>query len=80
MDFDTLRTFVTVVRCGSFSEAARELHGFSEVVVVMANRSEWRAEWGQLIGREPLGDLRGTDLDEDEAFAIAADIEAERDA
>ncbi len=25
MDFDTLRTFVTVVRCGSFSEAAREL-------------------------------------------------------
>lgn len=74
MDFDSVSAAFTA------AEAARELHGFSEVVVVMADRSEWRAEWGQLIGREPLGDLRGTDLDEDEAFAIAADIEAERDA
>jgi hypothetical protein len=74
MDFDSVAAAFTA------AEAARELHGFGEVVVALADRSEWRAEWGQLIGREPIGDLRGTDLDEDEAFAIAADIEAERDA
>lgn len=74
MDFDSVAAAFTA------AEAARELHGFSEVVVALADRSEWRAEWGQLIGREPIGDLRGTDLDEDEAFAIATDIEAERDA
>ena len=74
MDFDSVPAAFTA------AEAAMDLHGFNEVVVAMADRSEWRAEWGQLIGREPLGDLRGMDLSEEEAFAIAADIEAERDA
>ena len=72
--------FESVAEAFTAAEAARELHGFSEVVVALADRSDWRAEWGQLIGKEPIGDLRGTDLNEDEAFAIASGIEAERDA
>jgi hypothetical protein len=64
------------------AEAARELHGFEEIVVILQSEDLWDAKWGQLSGasREPIGDIRGTDLNEDEAFALAQGLEAERDA
>lgn len=66
------------------AEAARALHGFAEVVVTLADPSLWRKEWGRLQAdgpaREPIGDLRGTDISDDEAFELARDIETERDA
>ena len=66
------------------AEAARALHGFAEVVVTLADASLWRKEWGRLQAdgpaREPIGDLRGTDISDDEAFELARDIETERDA
>lgn len=66
------------------AEAARALHGFAEIVVTLAHPGLWREEWGRLQAegpaREPIGDLRGTDISDSEAFALARDIEAERDA
>jgi hypothetical protein len=62
------------------AEAARVLHGFSEVVVTLAVGADWQAEWGQLVAREPIGDLRGTDLSSEEAYSLASGIEHERDA
>lgn len=66
------------------AEAARQLHGFSEVVVVLARPDLWDSQWGELaapaIAREPIGDVQATDLTSSEAFELAAGIEAERDA
>ena len=66
------------------AEAARALHDFAEVVVTLADPGLWRAEWGRLQvdgpAKEPLGDLRGTDISDGEAYALARDIETERDA
>jgi hypothetical protein len=64
------------------AEAARALNGCDEVVVVLQSDDLWDARWGRLIdtGREPIGDLRNTDLNEAEAFDLAAGLEAERDA
>jgi hypothetical protein len=66
------------------AEAARTLHGFSEVVVALQDGLTWQAEWGDLkpdpLNREPIGDVTQTDLSDDEAFELAAHIEAERDA
>ncbi len=66
------------------AEAARALHGFGEVVVVIADPELWQPEWGVLRregrSREPVGDVRGTDISEDEAYRLARGIEAERDA
>lgn len=76
--------FDTVPAALKAAEAARVLHGFDEVVVVLAEEGLWQPEWGVLQpdgqAREPIGDLRETDLSSDEAFELAADIEAERDA
>lgn len=66
------------------AEAARALHGFSEVVVVLASPDLWDNQWGELqtpaIAREPIGDIQATDLSSPEAFELAAGLEAERDA
>ena len=66
------------------AEAAKTLHGFSEVVVALQDGLSWQDNWGQLQrnprDREPVGDVSQTDLSSDETFELAAGIEAERDA
>jgi hypothetical protein len=66
------------------AEAARTLHGFREIVVALQDGIIWQSEWGQLQSdprdREPVGDITGTDLSENESYELAASIEAERDA
>ena len=66
------------------ADAARRLHGFSEVVVVLAEGIAWRDEWGVLEDagrdREPIGDVRDVHLTDREAFDLAQGIEEERDA
>ena len=56
------------------AEASRALHGLSEVVVALQDGMEWQPAWGVLTGQQVAG------LSEDESFALAAGIEAERDA
>jgi hypothetical protein len=76
--------FAEVGEALAAAEAARALHGFAEVVITLADPGLWRAEWGRLQAdepaKEPIGDLRGTDISDSEAFALARDIETERDA
>jgi hypothetical protein len=67
------------------AEAAKALHGFDEVVVALQSDDLWHSDWGTLTqtagrAREPVGDVRGTDLDSNETYELAAGIEAERDA
>lgn len=63
------------------AEAARALHGFSEVVVVIADPTLWDRQWGELrTDREPIGQVAATDLTSDETETLAFGIEAERDA
>ena len=66
------------------AEAAKTLHGFSEVVVALQDGLSWQDNWGQMQGNprncEPVGDVSQTDLSSDETFELAAGIEAERDA
>lgn len=66
------------------AEAARALHGFDEVVVVLARPDLWDGQWGQLrlpaVANEPIGDVQGTDLTSQETYELAAGIEEERDA
>lgn len=75
--------FANVPEALDAAEAARALHGFDEVVVVLARPDLWDAAWGTLkpiSGAEPIGDLRQTDLTSDEAYELASAVEAERDA
>ncbi|HEV7346440.1 MAG TPA: hypothetical protein VGN60_12500 [Devosia sp.] len=65
------------------AEAARALHGFSEVVVVVSEPGLWQSQWGELrdrSGNEPIGEVQDTDLTSDETYELAAGIEGERDA
>lgn len=66
------------------AEAAHELHGFREVVVVLSRPDLWDSRWGQLrlpeVAKEPIGDVRATDLTSRETYELAAGIEEERDA
>lgn len=66
------------------AEAARALHGFAEVVIVLSSRDLWDDHWGQLrlpdVAREPIGDISQTDLTSRESYALAMGIEEERDA
>ena len=66
------------------AESARALHGFSEVVVVLSQPDLWESQWGQLrrpeVAKEPIGDVRDTDLTSAETYELAAGIEEERDA
>ena len=76
--------FADVGEAFAAAEAARALHGFAEVVVTLADPGLWREAWGRLQidgpAKEPIGDLRGTDISDGEAYALARDIETERDA
>jgi|GEM_PF-1579125 hypothetical protein len=66
------------------AEAARALHRFHEVVVVLQEGIEWDESWGGLhsapINNEPIGDISAAGLSPDESYTLAAGIEAERDA
>lgn len=66
------------------AEAARELHGFGEVVIALQPGVAWQTDWGVIASeerqKEPIGDVSAVDLSDDEAFGLAAGIEAERDA
>lgn len=66
------------------AEAAKTLHGFGEIVVALQDGIDWQPEWGELksdpLAREPIGDVTQANLSDDEAFELAAHIEAERDA
>lgn len=66
------------------AEAARALHGFDEVVVVLSRPDLWDGSWGQLrlpdVAKEPVGDVRQTDLTSRETYELAVGIEEERDA
>lgn len=66
------------------AEAARALHGFDEVVVVLSRPDLWDNGWGALrvpdVAREPIGDIRHTDLTSRETYELAAGLEEERDA
>lgn len=76
--------FIDVAAALDAAEGARALHGFSEVVVTLQDGVKWQAGWGELRplhrGNEPVGDISGVGLSEEESFELAADIEAERDA
>ena len=65
------------------AEAARALHRFHEVVVVLQDGVVWRDRWGRMqapTGNEPIGDIRGAGLSSEESYALAVSIEAQRDA
>jgi len=66
------------------AEAARALHGFSEVVVALQDGLSWLPGWGELRSnprdKEPIGDVRNTDLSSDETEKLAAGLETESDA
>jgi len=67
----------------SAAEAARQLHGFTEVVVVLQDDLLWNPAWGEIGGsrdREPIGDVSDTDLNSREVYNLARGIEGERDA
>jgi hypothetical protein len=77
--------YPTVEEALAAADAAKALHGFDEVVVALQSDDLWDAEWGVLAqsagrAREPVGDIRDTDVSSDEAYELAAGIEAERDA
>jgi len=66
------------------AEAARALHRFHEVVVVLQEDVDWNESWGDLrsapIDNEPIGNISAAGLSPDESYTLAAGIEAERDA
>ncbi|WEK04663.1 MAG: hypothetical protein P0Y65_21225 [Candidatus Devosia phytovorans] len=74
--------FDDVLAALAAAEAARELHGLKEVVIALQEDITWQAQWGALDVRnkEPIGDIRPTDLSSDEAYELAAGIEEQRDA
>ena len=75
--------FTNVAEAMDAAEASRALHGFSEVVVVLARPDLWDQQWGALkplTAEEPMGDISAVDLSPDEAYDLAAAVEAERDA
>jgi hypothetical protein len=65
-------SYDTVEEAIEAAEAAKALHGFSEVVVTLQSDDLWRDEWGSLG--------TGIALSEDEEFELARATEASRDA
>jgi len=66
------------------AELHRVRHDLAEVRVTL-DGVQWQPGWGALEGadeaaREPMGDIRRADLSDDEFAALAAGIEAQRDA
>ena len=76
--------YADVAEALAAAAAARALHGFDEVVVVLSRPDLWDSKWGHLrlpeVAKEPIGDVRGTDLTSRETYELAAGIEEERDA
>lgn len=75
--------FSSVAEALNAAEAARALHSFDEVVVVLARPELWNADWGVLksaLDAEPMGTVEAAGLTSDEAYGLASAIEAERDA
>lgn len=65
-------TYPSVEEAFAAAEAARQLHGFSEIVVTLQNDDLWDQNWGT------LGD--GIALSESESLELARATEAMRDA
>jgi hypothetical protein len=72
--------YATVPEALDAAEAARQLHGFREVVVTLQSPDLWDPRWGMLTGEEPIGRVDNTDVSDDEAFTLAKGIEENRDA
>lgn len=55
-----------------------------KVSSVKAKGFTWSSRWGQLclpeVAKEPIGDIRQTDLTSQETYELAVGIEEERDA
>lgn len=66
--------FIEVAAALDAAEAARVLHGFTEVVVVLQDGVRWQVGWGEL---RPIS---GAGLSEQESYQLAAGLEAETDA
>jgi hypothetical protein len=66
-------TYASVEEALAAAEAARELHGFSEVVVTLQSDDIWNPKWGEI-------DAVGIALDDGESFELARATEAMRDA
>ena len=66
-------TYHSVAEAFDAAQAAKDLHGFAEIVVTLQSDDLWRPEWGEL---QP----DGVALSEDEAFELARATEASRDA
>lgn len=66
------------------AQAVAKRRGFKRVVVFIANQALWSRAWGTLVNplptREPIGDIRGAGLKENEALSLAAGIDHESDA
>lgn len=65
-------SFSSVPEALEAAQAAQTLHGFAEVVVVLASQNLWKAEWGYLQSGPALSDA--------EALELARATEASRDA
>ncbi|WP_193334502.1 hypothetical protein [Devosia beringensis] len=76
--------YADVATAFAAAEAARALHRFHEVVVVLQEGVDWNESWGDLrsapIDNEPIGNISAAGLSPDESYTLAAGIEAERDA
>lgn len=65
-------SFASISEALEAAHAAKTLHGFSEIVVVLAEEGLWQPEWGAL--------QTGLDLTDKEALELAKATEANRDA
>ena len=72
MDADEVR-FASVGEALAAAEAAKTLHGFSEVVVTLQSDNLWQSEWGDLTPG-------GAALTDEESYELARAMEASRDA
>ncbi|KRB01445.1 hypothetical protein ASD83_08060 [Devosia sp. Root685] len=55
------------------AEAAKTLHGFSEVAIMLQSDELWQAQWGELAPKP-------NQLTDEESFELARATEASRDA
>lgn len=72
--------YASVPEAFQAAEAARELHGFSEVAVTLQRPELWNSAWGNIVGQEPLGRIDKDLLSDEESYELAAGLEASRDA
>lgn len=74
--------YANVEEAFSAAAAARNLHDFDDIVVILQSDDLWDTRWGQLgsINPEPVGEFKDTGLSSAEAYELAAGIEADNDA